>query len=425
MPELLAVAYAALLALLAWRHFRLALAIFILSFPAYLIRLQFFGLPSTLLEVGFGAISVVWLCRYAKTDWLDLKKIIRGHLTFFVALAVFLLSSITAIYISDMRWFSFGQWRAYLLEPIIFFIILLGRRYDFNASNIAAALLWSGISISLVAVAQATTGHFYPPSLWDDALGGRATGFFTSPNAAGLYLGPLVLLGAMLILHYYKLNRAAAWLTGGAAVTIVLGLAAARSLGAFLSVMAGLIVAALCYAKRRRHRLALGALLIIMTAGLLTQGKTIAANKLRSFNNRVVLWGYSIEFLTANPKNFIFGAGLRQFFRKIQKPHYNAAALERLIYPHNFWLNFWTETGLAGMIAITYMVGYVIYALWRSRHAQTALAIGFFGALVVVLTHGLIDVPYFKNDLAMLFWALLAGSLALAAPHTSRANHYA
>jgi hypothetical protein len=26
--------------------------------------------------------------------------------------------------------------------------------------------------------------------------------------------------------------------------------------------------------------------------------------------------------------------------------------------------------------------------------------------LVVVVVHGMVDVPYFKNDLAMLFWTL-------------------
>jgi hypothetical protein len=33
-------------------------------------------------------------------------------------------------------------------------------------------------------------------------------------------------------------------------------------------------------------------------------------------------------------------------------------------------------------------------------------------ALVAVIVHGLVDVPYFKNDLSLEFWTLLALSWA-------------
>ena len=30
------------------------------------------------------------------------------------------------------------------------------------------------------------------------------------------------------------------------------------------------------------------------------------------------------------------------------------------------------------------------------------------GAIIVIVVHGLVDVPYFKNDLAVMFWLFLA-----------------
>jgi hypothetical protein len=36
------------------------------------------------------------------------------------------------------------------------------------------------------------------------------------------------------------------------------------------------------------------------------------------------------------------------------------------------------------------------------------LGLGILGAFVVIVVHGLVDVPYFKNDLACLFWVLIA-----------------
>ena len=125
--------------------------------------------------------------------------------------------------------------------------------------------------------------------------------------------------------------------------------------------------------------------------------------------NRLILWKYSTEYLTESPKNFIFGPGIRQFFRKIQKPYYDVKQLERLVYPHNIFLNFWTETGffgLVGFIGIYYSLLSTSFSLYK--HRDTILGAGLIATLVVIFVHGLVDVPYFKNDLAILFWILAA-----------------
>jgi hypothetical protein len=36
------------------------------------------------------------------------------------------------------------------------------------------------------------------------------------------------------------------------------------------------------------------------------------------------------------------------------------------------------------------------------------VVLGLMGAMTVIVVHGLVDVPYFKNDLAVLFWAIIA-----------------
>jgi uncharacterized ion transporter superfamily protein YfcC len=35
------------------------------------------------------------------------------------------------------------------------------------------------------------------------------------------------------------------------------------------------------------------------------------------------------------------------------------------------------------------------------------MILGLMGAMVVIVVHGLVDVPYFKNDLAVLFWVMI------------------
>ena len=43
---------------------------------------------------------------------------------------------------------------------------------------------------------------------------------------------------------------------------------------------------------------------------------------------------------------------------------------------------------------------------WRPYHLGVLLA------LIAVIVHGLVDVPYFKNDLSLEFWTLVAVTLA-------------
>ena len=124
--------------------------------------------------------------------------------------------------------------------------------------------------------------------------------------------------------------------------------------------------------------------------------------------NRLRLWGYSWTFLKQNPKNFMLGTGVRQFFRKIQKPYYDTKVMERLIYPHNIFLNFWTEIGLFGMLAIVFILGYATYLSNKIRQNNKIIGAGLLAMLTALVVHGLVDVPYFKNDLAFLFWILIA-----------------
>jgi O-antigen ligase len=80
--------------------------------------------------------------------------------------------------------------------------------------------------------------------------------------------------------------------------------------------------------------------------------------------------------------------------------------MERLIYPHNIALNFWTEIGFFGMLSTVGILGYLFYLGFKIYKNDILWGAGLVGTLIVIVTHGLVDVPYFKNDLAMLFWII-------------------
>jgi putative inorganic carbon (HCO3(-)) transporter len=142
---------------------------------------------------------------------------------------------------------------------------------------------------------------------------------------------------------------------------------------------------------------------------------------------RLELWQATLQMLRAHA---LFGAGLSGFADRVA-PFWNANHPERFVDPHNIVLNFWVETGLLGLLAfgwillIAFRVG---LAGWRRAPAGwREVELGVVLALVAIVVHGLVDVPYFKNDLSLEFWTLVAlawtGASGLAARSKSPAVH--
>jgi O-antigen ligase len=82
------------------------------------------------------------------------------------------------------------------------------------------------------------------------------------------------------------------------------------------------------------------------------------------------------------------------------------------IYPHNLWLAFWSETGLLGLLSFATIYGMLLVRGWRALASATGLArtvlYGAVGTLIVYFVHGMVDTPYWKNDLAVEFWLVAA-----------------
>jgi O-antigen ligase len=131
------------------------------------------------------------------------------------------------------------------------------------------------------------------------------------------------------------------------------------------------------------------------------------SNPQNTLVGRFELWRVSLQMLS---HHILFGAGLSGFAQTIA-PLWNPTHIDRFIYPHNIVLTFWSETGLIGLAGFVALMITAFVQCWRGwRHDSLdwrPLQLGVLLALVAVIAHGLVDVPYFKNDLALEFWALL------------------
>jgi|GEM_PF-5260873 len=124
-----------------------------------------------------------------------------------------------------------------------------------------------------------------------------------------------------------------------------------------------------------------------------------------STNVRLNLWSRTVDMLS---EHLAFGAGLAGFqtaYRERGIPDWEEVTL----YPHNIVLNFWSETGLVGLILFFWIVAATIYRL-IAHGLNRGLSSEILLFLTAFLVHGLVDVPYFKNDLSLIFWIVLSFS---------------
>jgi len=405
---------------LAWKKFRLAAIAFVVLLPAYLLRFDVGPLPSTVLEISFGAIFMVWLFKYAKKDWPVLKKTIGTYKIFFILVLLFLVASVIGIFVSDMVVASLGQWRAYFLEPVILFCIFVAHssvipsvsEESLSAIDLFWGLSLSTLSVSVYCIFQEFTGWGIATPEWTALATRRTTAFFSSPNAVGLYLGPVIILITAYLAKKFsnrvELAEKKYWQSPWFYLALIefLSLTAvifSKSRGAWVAIAVSMLIFIFLIGYKK---FALSLSAVAIAAGLIIL-VIHPLNLDKSGQNRLKLWSYTETYLTASPKNFVLGTGIRQFFRKIQKPYYNDKEMERLIYPHNIFLNFWTETGLLGMLSFSGILGYGFYLANKIRKYDKITGAGLICALLAIVIHGMVDVPYFKNDLAMMFWIIV------------------
>jgi O-antigen ligase len=379
----------------SWKYPERALAAIPVALPLYVFRFNLGPLPTTALELIIIATIVVWLVKN-KTPGIRRAWTALGAWQWpcVAWLAVGLLSVI----ISPVHLAALGLYRAYFIEPIILFAIARDLiRTSEHAQLLARSLGLITILLGVWAFFQFVTGHGIPHP-WDVAIaaGRRSVGPFPFPNALSLFVAPIA---AFLITDLLKsttehlLSRPLAWATLVASITAIL---CARSIGGMIAL---LVAAAVALLFDRRTRVATIAAIAVATVVILTipaarlKVTNILTFKEWSGSVRVVMWKEAVNMLRDRP---FTGAGLSAYPTAI-KPYHKATWMEVFQYPHNILLNLWSEVGPVGVILFAWII-----LTWIFQFRNSTLPI-----ILAILIQGLVDVPYFKNDLAVLFWLLV------------------
>lgn len=372
--------------------------------PAYVVRWHYGFYPTTLLEHAIAITAVAFVVE----TWRS-----RGRLTwrtpFTIPALLFILAGAISVLAAPSRAAGLGLYRAYIIEPVLFAFVLLqcvttARR----ALLVLAGFGVAGIAVGLpnaVVVLEALGSHTY------NVLQTPPVVIYITANALALFLGPLIAVAAALLLH-----RSDRYVRIASAVFLFVAVPSmllSFSRGGYLALAA--VAVGLALSHRRRVWMLAGA----AAAGILValvppvfhrislEFQNVNGTTLFGRAGRLELWSATLQMLR---QHVVFGAGLSGFADRIA-PFWNANHSERFVDPHNIVLNFWVETGLLGLVAFAWILGSAFAVTWRGWRSAPSdwrpIELGVLLALVAIVVHGLVDVPYFKNDLSLQFWALL------------------
>lgn len=310
-------------------------------------------------------------------SWASLDKSVRWAIYLIVAGA--LVSTI----FSSVHVQSLGALKAWVISPLILFWLI----WAFVKQEKVIMTTVAFLAIALLLRGAADIFHH--------GWGIRLNGYYESPNYFSALAAPIVVV---LFGFGRKKN---AW------VLIVLGLlllaevALTRSFGGLLGIVIALLLA--FYYLGKRTRLLLISTIVVLALLLGPTAFKRFGSSGNSFDSRVQIWNVSARMISDEP---ITGVGLRAFEARF--PDYIVGITTTpyqwdAAQPHNLFLAVWLGLGLLGLVGFVVL----LWQILRWRSSPTAFHL----ALIAILAHGLVDTPYFRVDLVMIFWVYVAAIL--------------
>lgn len=395
-----------LFTILSWRDFKFALTLLLALLPTYLVRFEL-GIPWTLLEGFILILFVIWFFKHHGRR-LQLRSFGPYRAPFFLLLT---LACFSAIWAPDL-YAALGLWKAYFVEPLMVFAML--RSTFTNRTDWVRALQFLSftvIALALFAIIQKLTGYGIPIP-WD--VDRRATSFFEYPNAVGLLVAPVVSAALALMLPFPSLaegirKNGYRWLLLLVATLGLVAIILAETEAALVAIPAALLLTLWVSQTSLKNKVAISfAAVALGLVAFATVPMVREKLLLQDYSGQVRLsqWRETVDMLQDKP---LQGAGLAGY-PTVFAPYHDPTLYEIFQYPHNVILNIWVELGIFGVVALVWMMIAVGLALRGQR--DNVLALAAFAALTTMFIHGLVDVPFFKNDLAILTVFFLAMTLS-------------
>jgi O-antigen ligase len=384
----------------AWvcaRRFDLALCLIIFLAPFYLFKIKIFCIPFNVSEI------LIWLAFFA---WIFKKgyRQIKAKEVFWLvapALAIFAGAAASTL-ISQNLIVSAGILKGWFLAPMLFALMLATRaRKAETFKKLVLSFVFSAGAAALLSLCFFLAGQ--------KTYDGRLAGFFLSPNHLAMYLAPGFLAGLALLGSAMKKRKLAPKLS----LSLIFSAAALYltfSYAAWLGVAAASFVWMIAASK---HWPKIAAVIFLVAVFFFLQAGSAKLSDLfssprSSWQSRLVIWQAAGQIIKDDPFLGI-GPGMFQEHYLAYQPRFAVPYLEWAVpQPHNIFLAFWLQAGLLGLAGFFWLLINFFKKMFFLLKQKNQLALVLLLPMVCILVHGLADTPYFKNDLALVFWFLAA-----------------
>lgn len=385
--------------------------------PTFAWRFALGPMPANFLMLW---IFFVWIIF---AIWLLVKKQLREFIAssikidrkLLVPIILLIIAATVSLFVGGISQEKLGQYLVLFVQPIGMFFIARYLYHKFPDSqkwlvySFYAFLLVSGV----YAIYQYYTLVGLPPKYWGNSIEPkRSITFFSQPDAFALFVGPvLAFLIPDVFTRLSKLKENVlniffplAWLAGLA------GLIYSLSRGGWIGFVAACAAFVIISANKKYI---IGAVCVMLVAaGFIYYIPNFRYRIILPFHGqrsalaRLTVWDAGLKMIKESP---ILGQGINGYSENFPK-YTSDPALEHHNYPHMILLNFWVETGILGVLSF---IGISLFAVFYGiKNRKNLIAFGILLFFAALLAHGLVDNPYFKNDLALVFWLVL-GLIAL------------
>ncbi len=419
-----------LFVLLAIKNFDFAIYFVFVLLPTYRVQFSVFEVPMNLLSVFIWIIVFVWIIKNIKSILLSFKSILLNPKSailrknilenFRWPIVLILISSMISVFVSYDMTKALGLFKSYFLESIFFFIVLIYTiKTKKQFKNIIYSLGMLSIFIFIISLYQKLSGNFTfnTTGIIED---GRVISFFGYPNANGLILLPIFFLNLINLFEdkklYLKIFNSLIFVF--ACLTIFWS----KSESAIIAIIGTLLIFAL-FKLFNKKKLFVFISMIILAISILFPFITKSPKNIDLPNSREYsmkeklllqdlsgqirrqMYGETKKLILEKP---IFGSGLNGFQKDSSKYH-KYDYIEIFLYPHSIFLNFWIAIGIFGMLGFIWLIILLLNRATKEYFNGSKEQIFVLLTMLAIIIQGIVEVPYFKNDLSIVWWLVFLG----------------
>jgi len=299
------------------------------------------------------------------------------------AIYLIIVGSLIATLISPIFPQSIGALKAWVIAPLL--LGWLAISFLERTRPVLFAISFFGVALLIRAAAE-----YYQFGYVE-----RLSGFYESPNYFSALAAPIA------VIAFWSSRKVKPYVFIPLGLLLVIVIVLTKSLGGLLGVLVAAVVAWFYLDKKTRIIVLVASALLIVA--LIPMAYHRFSTQDNSLDSRIQIWKASAQMISDVPFS---GMGLRGF--EVRFPRYIVEVASSPLQwdaaqPHNLFLALWLGLGMLGLLGFFKLLWHILR--WTSE--PTAFQLG----LIALLGHGLIDTPYFRTDLSIVFWLYISAVL--------------